>query len=82
MLKSTRLTYFLKIQSVAGMAVSIIVLLVFTASAVIGPPGEDVYVAIWYSYFVGLPIYGMLYVGLKLREYLREILAVLLKQQT
>ncbi len=82
MLKSTHLTYFLKIQSVSGMVVSIIVLIAFTASAVIGPPGEDIYVAIWYSYFVGLPIYGVLYVGLKLREYLREILAVLLKQQT
>jgi len=82
MLKSTRLTYFLKIQSVAGMAVSIIILLVFTASAVFGPPGEDVYIAIWYSYFVGIPIYGLLYVGLKLREYLREILVELLKPQT
>ncbi len=47
-----------------------------------GTPVEGVYVGIWYIFFVGLPIYGILYVGLKLREYLREIEAILLKQQT
>ena len=82
MLTSTRLTHFLKILSVSGMAVSISLLILFMIAAISGTPDESVYVAIWNIFFVGLPMYGMLYVGLKLREYLREIEAILLKQQT
>ncbi len=82
MLTSTRLTHFLKILSVSGMGVSIFLLILFMIAAISGTPDENVYIAIWYMFFVGLPMYGILYVGLKLREYLREILAVLLKQQT
>ncbi len=82
MLRSTRLTHMLKIQSVAGIAVSISVFLLFMAVAMFGTPEDDVYVAMGYSYFVGLPLYGILYVGLKLRENLREIEAALLKQPT
>jgi len=82
MLTSTRLTHMLKIQSVAGIAVSISVFLLFMAVAMFGTPEDDVYVAMGYSYFVGFPLYGILYVGLKLRENLREIEAALLKQQT
>ena len=81
-LTSTRLTYMLKIQSVAGIAVSISVFLLFVAVAMFGTPEEHVYGAIGYLYFVGFPLYGILYVGLKLREHLREIEAALLKQQT
>ncbi len=82
MLTSTRLTHMLKIQSVAGIAVSISVFLLFMAVVMLGTVENDVYVAMWCTYFVGLPMYGILYVGLKLREYLREIEAALLKQQT
>ncbi len=82
MLTSTRLTHFLKILSVSGIAVSISLLVLFITAAISGTPDEGVYVAIWYVFFVGLPMYGILYVGLKLREYLREIEAILLKQQT
>ncbi len=82
MLTSTRLTHLLKILSVSGITVSIILLILFLTAAIAGTPDENVYAAIWYILFVGLPMHGMLYVGLKLREYLQEILAVLLKQQT
>ena len=82
MLRSTRLTHMLKIQSRAGIAVSISVLVLFMGAANFGTPDEDVYLTLWYLYFVGLPMYGILYAGLKLREYLREIEAALLKQQT
>ena len=82
MVTSTRLTHFLKILSVSGVAVSIVLLILFIVAAFSGTPVEGVYVGIWYVFFVGLPIYGILYVGLKLREYLREIEAILLKQQT
>ncbi len=82
MLTSTRLTHLLKILSVSGITVSIILLILFMTAAISGTPDEKVYVLIWYMVFIGLPMHGMLYVGLKLREYLQEILAVLLKQQT
>ncbi len=81
-LTSTRLTHMLKIQSRAGIAVSISVLVLFMGAANFGTPDEDVYLTLWYLYFVGLSMYGILYAGLKLREYLREIEAALLKQQT
>ena len=82
MLTSTCLTDMLKIQSVAGIAVTISVFLLFIAVAKFGTPEEDVYAVIGYLYFVGFPLYGILYVGLKLREHLREIEVALLKQQT
>ena len=47
---------------------SISLLILFMTAAISGTPDEGVYVSIWYMYFVGLPMYGILYVGLKLRE--------------
>ena len=43
MLTSTRLTHMLKIQSVAGIAVSISVFLLFLAVAMFGTPDWDIY---------------------------------------
>ena len=82
MLTSTRLTHGLKIQSVAGIAVSFAVFVFFMLVILLGEPNEDAWVAMWYAYFVGLPLYGILYVGLKLREYLREIEASLIRQES
>ena len=82
MLTSTRLTHLLKILSVTGMAGSIGVLIMFLPAAMFGTPDEDAIIAFSFFFYVGLPLYGLLYVGLKLREYLKEIEAVLLKQQT
>ena len=82
MLTSTRLTHLLKIQSVAGIAVSFAVFLFFVVVILLGETKEDAWVAMWYAYFIGLPLYGILYVALKLREYLREIEAALLRQQS
>lgn len=81
MLPYIRSTRLLKTVSMAGMAVSVSVLLLFLAVAMFGTPKESVYTAIWYTFFVGFPLYGIFYVGLKLQEYLREIEATLLKQQ-
>ena len=61
MLTSTRLTHFLKILSVSGIAVSISLLILFITAAISGTPDEGVYVAIWYVFFVGLPMYGIPY---------------------
>ena len=82
MLTSTRLTHLLKIQSVAGIAVSFAVFLFFVVVILLGETKEDAWVAMWYAYFIGLPLYGILYVALKLREYLREIETALLRQQS
>lgn len=82
MLTSTRLTHLLKIQSVAGIAVSFAVFVFFMLVILLGEPNKDAWIAMWYAYFVGLPLYGVLYVGLKLREYLREIEAALIRQET
>ena len=82
MLTSTRLTHWLNIQSVAGIAVSFAVFVFFMLVILLGEPNEDAWVAMWYAYFVGLPLYGILYVGLKLREYLREIEASLIRRET
>ena len=82
MLTSTRLTHWLKIQSVAGIAVSFAVFVFFMLVILLGEPNEDAWVAMWYAYFVGLPLYGILYFGLKLREYLREIEASMIRQET
>ena len=81
MLTSTRLSHMLKIQSVAGISVSISVSLVIMAVAVFGTPEKDVYAAICFSYFIGIPLYGILYVGLKLHKHLGEIEAALSKQR-
>ena len=81
MLTSTRLTHLLKIQSVAGIAVSFAVFIFFMLVIFLGETNEDAWVAMWYAYFVGLPLYGILYVALKLREYLREIEAALIRQE-
>ena len=82
MLTSTRLTHWLKIQSVACIAVSFSVFVFFFLIITLGERNEGAWVAMWYAYFVGLPLYGILYVGLKLREYLREIEASLIRQET
>ncbi len=82
MLTSTRLTHWLKIQSVAGIAGSFAVFVFFMLVILLGESNEDAWVAMWYAYFVGLPLYGILYVGLKLREYLREIEASMIRQET
>ncbi len=76
---STQFTHLLKISSVAG----VFVCLVLGASSVIwiifGAMGREMPTMVWGKLFMALPMFGTLYVALKLREYLREILAVLRK---
>ena len=76
---STQFTHLLKITSVAG----VFVCLVLGASSVIwiifGATGRELLTMVWGTLFVALPMFGTLYVALTLREYLRDILAVLSK---
>ena len=77
---STQLTYMLKIASVAGIFVCLVL---GTASVIWIPFGAtiEILVLMWGTLFLGLPMFGVLYVSLKLREYLRDILAALEKSE-
>ena len=46
---------------------------------IVGATGRELPTMVWGTLFVALPMFGTLYVALKLREYLREILAALNK---
>ena len=80
---STQLTKLLKILSVAGIFLSLIVTAVFLVFALVGAIGggepASVWVIVWNAFFIGLPLYSLLYASLKLREYLRDILVELKK---
>ncbi len=80
---SSQLSQFLKIASIAGIFISLTVTAVFLVIAIIGALfGEEptlAWVIAWDAFFVAFPLTGILYMSLKLREYLREILGTLQK---
>ena len=80
---STHLTQLLKILAVAGIFISLTVAALFMVIAIIGALfGEEpvlAWVVAWDAFFVAFPLTGLLYMSLKLREYLREILGALQK---
>ena len=80
---SSQLQKLLEILSVAGIFISIIVTAVFLIFALAGAIGgtepASVWAIVWSAFFIGLPLYGLLFAALKLREYLRDILIELRK---
>ena len=80
---ATQLQKLLEILSVAGIFISIIVTAVFLifalAVAIAGSEPASVWAIVWNAFFIGLPLYGLLFAALKLREYLRDILIELKK---
>ncbi|MCH7942241.1 MAG: hypothetical protein IIB67_03295 [Proteobacteria bacterium] len=80
---ATQLQKLLEILSVAGIFISIIVTAVFLifalAGAIAGSEPASVWAIVWNAFFIGLPLYGLLFAALKLREYLRDILIELKK---
>ena len=80
---ASQLQKLLEIISVAGIFISMIVTAVFLIFALAGAIGGNapasVWSIVWNAFFIGLPLYGLLYASLKLREYLRDILIVLKK---
>ena len=80
---ASQLQKLLEIISVAGIFISIIVTAVFLIFALVGAIGgsepASVWAIVWNAFFIGLPLYGLLFAALKLREYLRDILAELRK---
>ena len=80
---AAQLQKLLEIIAVAGIFISMIVTAVFLIFALVGAIGgtepASVWAIVWNAFFIGLPLYGLLYASLKLREYLRDILIVLKK---
>ena len=74
---STQLNQLLKVLSVAGIFVSLVLAAVFLVFAISGLQSEAAWAVMWNAFFVGLPLYGILFATLKAREYLRDILAAL-----
>ena len=76
---STQFTHLLKIASVAGVFVCLVLGGASVLWIIFGATGRELPTLIWGTLFMALPMFGTLYVALKLREYLREILAALNK---
>ena len=74
---SSQLTSLLKISSVAGVFVSIILGLISAVWIVLGVAQAEILVLLWGTLFLGLPMFGALYLLVKIREYLRDILGAL-----
>ena len=76
---STQLTSLLKITSVAGIFVSLILGVVSAVWILFGVAEVEILVLLWGTLFLGLPMFGGLYLAVKIREYLRDILGALEK---
>ena len=76
---STQLTSLLKISSVAGIFVSIPLGLVSAVWLIFGVARVEILVLMWGTLILGLPMFGTLYLAVKMREYLRDILGALEK---
>ena len=76
---SSQLTSLLKISSVAGIFVSVIVGLISAVWIIFGVARVEILVLLWGTLFLGLPMFGTLYLAVKIREYLRDILGALEK---
>jgi hypothetical protein len=85
MAASSRILQLLKIVSIAGMALNALGFLIFLVILLVQKEimaGTQIWVLMWFISTVGIPMYGILYVAVKMREYLRDISSSLLKQGT
>ena len=83
MAASSRILQLLKVISIAGMAMNALGFLIFLVILLVQREtmaGTQIWVVMWFISTVGIPMYGMLYVAIKMREYLRDISGTLLKQ--
>jgi hypothetical protein len=76
MLTSTRIHRLLKILAIAGLGLNLLGAVGFYIYAV---PSNQLaaWLACWIAFAIGIPLYGILYEAVKLREYLRDILKAL-----
>ncbi len=79
----TQLALVLKILGVAGVFMSLIIAAVFLIFALVGTLGGEepanVWIITWNSFFIGLPLYGILYVAVTIREEIRNVVLELRK---
>ena len=79
-----QLNQLLKIMAVAGIFISLIISAVFLVFALVGAAGGEepanVWIIVWNSFFLGLPLCGILYGTLTLRETMRDVLSELQKK--
>ncbi len=83
MAASSRILQLLKIVAIAGMALNALGFLIFLAILLVQREtmaGTQIWIVMWFISTVGIPMYGILYVAIKMREYLRDISGSLLKQ--
>lgn len=76
---SSQLTSLLKISSVAGIFISVIIGLISAVWIIFGVARVEILVLLWGTLFLGLPMFGALYLLVKIREYLKDILGALEK---
>ncbi len=80
---ATQFTLVLKILGVAGVFMSLIIAAVFLIFALVGALGGEepanVWIITWNSFFIGLPLYGILYVAVTIREEIRNVVLELKK---
>ncbi len=74
---SSQLHHLLKITSVTGIFVCLVLGVTSAVWIILGAGYVELLILMWGTLFLGLPMFGSLYVVLKIREYLREILAAL-----
>ena len=74
---STQLTSMLKVTSVTGIFVCLVLGVTSAVWIILGAGHLELLILMWGTLFLGLPMFGGLYVLLKMREYLRDILGAL-----
>ena len=77
---SSQLHQLLKITSVAGIFVCLVLGVASAVWIILGAGYLQLLILMWGTLFLGLPMFGSLYVLLKLREYLRDILGALYRR--
>ena len=85
MAASSRILQLLKIVSIAGMSLNALGFLIFLVILLVQREtvaGMQIWIVMWFISTVGIPMYGLLYVAIKMREYLRDISGSLLKQSS
>lgn len=83
MAASSRILQLLKIVSIAGMFLNAFGFIIFLGILLWEREtmaGTQIWIVMWFISTVGIPMYGILYVAIKMREYLRDISGSLLKQ--
>lgn len=79
MLSSTRMHRILKIVAIAGLTLNVVAMVWLFFYGIVNE-GVESWLPFWIVFSIGIPINGVLYEAIKMREYLRDILGALSKQ--